>query len=241
MKGKHCHENPHDHLGRVQLPKSQGWLYRLTQSGTPNPQPQIESARRFTVNKKMIYTFAVATAAALLIGTGSGLLAQSSAPAGKVGLTCTPDQLKNTALGLEKRHLATFDALDFDVFTSQKWDRLGESHAKNVIVHWPDGHTTTGLDVHIKDLKALFVHAPDTRILEHPVRIGCGDLTAVTGVFEGTFTKPLPIGDGKFIAPTGKAFKLPMATVGRWENGVMTEEFLFWDNQTYAKQIGLTK
>ena len=39
--------------------------------------------------------------------------------------------------------------------------------------------------------------------------------------------------------PTGKAFKMPMATVGIWENGVMTEEHLFWDNQTYAKQIGL--
>jgi hypothetical protein len=27
--------------------------------------------------------------------------------------------------------------------------------------------------------------------------------------------------------------------VGVWENGVMKEEHLFWDNQTYAKQIGL--
>ncbi len=191
------------------------------------------------MNKNVLYSFAAAVA--LLIGGGSSLLAQSGAPVGKIGLTCTPDQLKNKALGLEKGHLATFDTLDFDVFTNQKWDRLGESHAKNVIVHWPDGHTTTGIDVHIKDLKALFVHAPDTRILEHPVRIGCGDLTAVTGVFEGTFTKPLPIGNGESIAPTGKAFKLPMATISRWENGLMAEEFLFWDNQTYAKQIGLTK
>jgi hypothetical protein len=193
------------------------------------------------MNKKITYTLAFVTAASLLIGTASSLLAQSSNAVGKVGLTCTPDQLKDKAMGLEKTHLDTFDALDFDVFTNQKWDRLKESHAKNVIVHWPDGHTTTGIDVHLKDLKALFVYAPDTRILEHPVRIGCGDLTAVTGVFEGTFTKPLPLGNGKFIPPTGKAFKLPMATIGRWENGVMAEEFLYWDNQTYAKQIGLTK
>jgi len=32
---------------------------------------------------------------------------------------------------------------------------------------------------------------------------------------------------------------MPMATVGIWENGIMTEEHLFWDNQTYVKQIGL--
>jgi hypothetical protein len=193
------------------------------------------------MNKKISYILIAVTATSLLIGGASSLLAQSGNTVGKVGLTCTPDQLKDKALGMEKSNLETFDTLDFDVFSNQKWDRLKESHAKNVIVHWPDGHITTGIDVHTTDLKALFVHAPDTRIKEHPVRIGCGDLTAVTGVFEGTFTKPMPIGNGKFIAPTGKAFKMPMATIGRWENGVMAEEFLFWDNQTYAKQIGLTK
>ena len=40
------------------------------------------------------------------------------------------------------------------------------------------------------------------------------------------------------IQPTGKAFKLPMLTVGRWENGVMVEEWLYWDNQAFMKQIG---
>ncbi len=49
----------------------------------------------------------------------------------------------------------------------------------------------------------------------------------VTGVFEGTFTNPVPIGNSKFIQPTGKAFKMPMATVGIWKDGVMIEEHLF--------------
>ena len=190
------------------------------------------------MNKKL--AFAVISVASLfLIAGASTLLAQTANDAGKIGLTCTPDGLKNAAVGLEKSNLKTFDALDFDVFSNQKWERLKESHSKDVIVHWPDGHITTGIERHIKDLAALFVYAPDTRIKEHPVRIGCGDLTAVTGVFEGTFTKPLPLPDGKFIQPTGKGFKLPMATIGRWKDGVMVEEYLFWDNQTYAKQIGL--
>jgi hypothetical protein len=55
----------------------------------------------------------------------------------------------------------------------------------------------------------------------------------------GTFTKPMPIGNGKFIQPTGKKFSLPMCTVGHWKNGVMIEEWLFWDNATYMKQIGV--
>jgi hypothetical protein len=32
-----------------------------------------------------------------------------------------------------------------------------------------------------------------------------------------------------------------MCTIGHWKNGVMDEEYLFWDNQTYMNQIGLGK
>jgi ribonuclease HI len=136
-------------------------------------------------------------------------------------------------------HLTRFDSLDFDVFSNQKWDRLQESHSADIQVHWPDGHTTTGIAQHIEDLKAMFVYAPDTRIQAHPVRFGSGEWTAVTGVLTGTFSHPMPLGGGKFIQPTGKTFSLPMATIGRWKDGVMVEEYLFWDNQTYMKQIGL--
>jgi predicted dinucleotide-binding enzyme len=138
-----------------------------------------------------------------------------------------------------KKNLATFDTLDYTVFSNQEWTRLHESHSDNVRVFWPDGHMTQGIGVHIEDLKKLFVYAPDTRIKEHPIRFGSGKFTAVTGVFEGTFTRPMPIGNGQFIQPTGKAFKMPMATIGIWENGEMVEEHLFWDNATYSKQIGL--
>ena len=65
-------------------------------------------------------------------------------------------------------------------------------------------------------------------------------LPQVIGVMEGTFTKPMPIGDGKFIDPTGKAFKINMVTIGLWnDKGLMYEEYLFWDNLTYMRQLGL--
>ncbi|HEY3396870.1 MAG TPA: PQQ-binding-like beta-propeller repeat protein [Armatimonadota bacterium] len=160
------------------------------------------------------------------------------------------------------KNLATFDTLDFVVFSNQEWVRLHESHSQDIIVNWPDGHHTNGLQRHIDDLKALFVYAPDTCIKEHPLRfgvrgdtwtsamgpdhqinvnpVGGGDVfTCVTGVMTGTFTKPMPLGDGKFIQPTGKSFSIPMCTVGHWHDGVMIEESLYWDNATYMKQIGL--
>src|SRR6266849_2904462 len=39
-----------------------------------------------------------------------------------------------------RANLATFDDLDFNVFSNQKWDQLSRSHASDILVHWPDGH-----------------------------------------------------------------------------------------------------
>jgi len=135
--------------------------------------------------------------------------------------------------------LRRFDSLDFEVYSHQKWDSLQLSHADNILVHYPDGSTTKGLHDHIEALKPMFVFAPDTKISEHPVKFGINGWTSVIGTMEGTFTKPMPIGNGRFIQPTGKKFKLSMNTVGNWENGKMIEEYLFWDNQAFMKQIGL--
>ncbi len=144
--------------------------------------------------------------------------------------------------GALAKNLATFDDLDFNVYTGQKWAELHRSHSKDIVVHWPDGHTTQGIQKHIEDLKVMFTFAPDNRIKEHPVKFGSasGEWTAVTGWLEGTFAKPMALPDGKSMAPTGKAYKIPMATIGHWnKDGVMDEEYLFWDNAEFMKQIGL--
>jgi hypothetical protein len=140
------------------------------------------------------------------------------------------------------KNLANFDDLDFNVFSNQQWENLHKSHSKDILVHWPDGHTTKGIEQHISDLKYMFTYAPDTRIKQHPVKVGQGDWTAVYGIMEGTFTKPMQTPDGQTVRPTGKSFKLPMATFGHWmKDGTMDEEYLFWDNQTYMTQLGVGK
>jgi hypothetical protein len=138
-------------------------------------------------------------------------------------------------------HLTRFDSLDFDVYSHAKWDLLNVSHADNILVTYPDGHQTSDIGTHIEELKPMFVFAPDTRIVEHPVKFGSGDWTCVTGYILGTFSKPMPVGKGKAIPPTGKSFKLPMCTVGHWKDGKMIAENLYWDNQAFMKQIGLAK
>ena len=168
--------------------------------------------------------------------SGNGSLSQS-------GIDSLRNQITELTKGNEMiaKNLVTFDTLDYTVFTNQQWTRLHESHSKDIKVNWPDGHFTMGIERHIADLKAMFVYAPNTSIKQHPIRFGSNNMTCVIGDMTGTFTAPMPIGKGKFIKPTGKSFKLPMCTVGIWKDGVMIEEYLFWDNQSYMNQIGLGK
>lgn len=145
--------------------------------------------------------------------------------------------------GATELRIAKFDTLDFDFYSNQKWDMFTHNHADNIKVYYPDGSTTTGLyPQHIDKLTPMFVFAPDTKIKVHPVKFGSGEWTCVIGEMEGTFSKPMPVGGGKTIPPTGKHFKLSMATIGRWgPDNKMTEEYLYWDNQSFMKQIGLAK
>ena len=138
--------------------------------------------------------------------------------------------------------LVRFDYLDFEFYSKQDWKNFNISHADDIKVVYPDGMITTGLSPqHIDMLTPMFAFAPDTKIKTHPVRFGSGDWTCVIGEMEGTFSKPMPIGNVKTIPPTNKKFKLFMSTIGHWKDGKMIEEYLFWDNQSFMKQIGLAQ
>jgi hypothetical protein len=93
-------------------------------------------------------------------------------------------------------------------------------------------------------MQYLFTFAPDNRILEHPVRFGTheGEWTAVMSWLEGTFTQPMFVAGGKPIKPTGKAYRIQMVTIGRWNaDGLMDEEWLSYDNAEFSRELGLTQ
>jgi len=171
---------------------------------------------------------------ALFVTLGATAMAQTLAenPA-------TPAPKPEKQAASVESNLKVFDTLDFDVFSNQKWDRLRESHAIDIVVTWPDGHETKGIEKHTEDLKAMFVFAPDIKIKTHPIRFGSGSWTTATGVMTGTFTKPMPLPDGTSIPPTGKRFAIGMATIGHWKGATMDHEWLFWDNQDFMNQLGL--
>lgn len=139
------------------------------------------------------------------------------------------------------QNLKTLENFDLAVYGKQDWGRIKESHSKDVIVNWPNGHHTDGIDKYIEDLKEMFIYSPDTRIQAHQVMFGAGEYTCVTGIMTGAFTKPLPVGNGKYISPTFKKFSISICTIGHWKNGVITEKWLYWDSASYMAQIGLGK
>lgn len=140
------------------------------------------------------------------------------------------------------RHLARFVTLDFYVLAHRNWEELKQSHAKNVLVHWPDGRQAKGLNKHIDELKAVFVYAPDIRVQAERIGFGSGDWTCVMAQIKGTFTRPMPTPHGNKIGPTGKSFKIAACTIAHWNKvGLMDEEYLFWDNQSLLRQIGAAK
>lgn len=185
--------------------------------------------------------------AALLVMAVTVILA-SCANSNSSGLQVKVDSLQKELKkftdekALTEMRLVRFDSLDYEFYSNQDWKNFNISHADDIKVIYPDGSITKGLSPqHIDMLKPMFVFAPDTKIKNHPVRFGSGDWTCVIGEMEGTFSKPMPIGNGKMIPPTNKKFKLAMSTIGHWKDGKMIEEYLFWDNQAFMKQIGLAQ
>lgn len=178
---------------------------------------------------------------AVMIAAAAALTATAASAQSAWENPGTPAPLPEKQAPRVERHLKTFDVLDFDIYSNQQWDRIKESHADDIVVTWPDGHETKGIERHIEDMKAMFVYAPDIQIKEHPIRFGSGSWTSVQGVLTGTFTKPMPIGDGKTIAPTGKRFAVGMVTVGHWVDGKMDHEWLFFDSGDFMKQLGLAQ
>lgn len=104
-----------------------------------------------------------------------------------------------------ERNLALFERLDFEAWNKRDWELFRQLHGKDVSVGG-FGQETENIDDHVAWAQAFLKQNPDNQIEAHPIRIAAGDWTAVTGLFNDGST---------------------MATIARWENGQVAEEYLF--------------
>ena len=136
------------------------------------------------------------------------------------------------------RNLKTFDDLDLVAFNNRDMELIKQIHAENVKVYNPDGTITEPMAPHAKELQFLF-DTFDFKVAEHIVGFGFGEWTAGISISKGKWVKPITMPDGKVLQPTGKPVSVKIATIARWKNGRIAEEYLFWDNADWNQQIGL--
>ena len=115
----------------------------------------------------------------------------------------------------EKANLERFDKLDFEAWNNRNWTLFREIHGPDVLVVDFNGNRTRGIEQHVQWAMAAISAAPDSRVLDHPIKIAAGNWTAVTGTLPGNLT---------------------MITVAHWDNGRIAEEYLFMQNPTVMNQ-----
>ena len=111
-----------------------------------------------------------------------------------------------------------------------------------VVVYWPgrENTPTLGGPDHRAESERFCAAFPDNKV-KHPYDIlfGDGEYTAFVTTFTGTFTGPLELPDGNIVEPTRKSFEVVFATIARWWDGKIIEEYLKYDNALFTQQVGL--
>lgn len=116
-----------------------------------------------------------------------------------------PHSIKAADSDRAEHNLALFERLDFEAWNKRDWDLFRQLHGKDVIVGG-FGQETENVDDHVAWAQDFLKKNPENQIDAHPIRIGAGDWTAVTGRFNDGST---------------------MATIARWKSGQIVEEYLF--------------
>ena len=130
-----------------------------------------------------------------------------------------------------------------DAWNGRDWDAFDMLHDPECVVYWPgrEADPTRGGQDHRAEAIAFCDAFPDNKVKNRPydVLFGEGDFTCFVTRFTGTFTAPMKQPDGSVIEPTGKSFDVLYSTAAKWRDGRIIEEYLFWDNGTFLRQVGL--
>ena len=106
---------------------------------------------------------------------------------------------------VEQINTNNFHLVDF-VGWNSNLTVLARYHSDDVKVFGADGFQTSGMHEHEVWLKNVIASMPDGKIIQHSPNVASGEWTGVVGTLVGGFK---------------------MATVAKWKDGRITEEYLF--------------
>ena len=119
---------------------------------------------------------------------------------------------------IEQINTNNFHLVDF-VGWNSNLTVLAHYHSDDVKVFGADGFQTTGMPAHEVWLKNVIASMPDGKIVQHSPNVAAGEWTGVVGTLVGGFK---------------------MATVAKWKDGRITEEYLFMAMLSPANAAALT-
>jgi SnoaL-like polyketide cyclase len=129
-----------------------------------------------------------------------------------------------------------------DAFNCRDLDAMDALHHPEVVAYTTGAAEPTRiLPPHRELIEDLIRAFPDVRVHNdpYPIQFGQGEWTTAISKMTGTFTGELIGPDGPPIPPTGKPFDVKFTTIGKWQNGQLVEEWVFWDQTLLLEQIGL--
>jgi ketosteroid isomerase-like protein len=98
--------------------------------------------------------------------------------------------------------------------------------------------TTTGRDARIQVVQGIMDAFPDS-VVSVQRSFGTGDWACVEVLFRGTHTGPMPGPDGTEIPPTNQSVEWPYCMVMRFEDGLVSELYEYYDQVNLLTQLGL--
>jgi ketosteroid isomerase-like protein len=129
-----------------------------------------------------------------------------------------------------------------DAFNRRDLDAMDALHHPEVVAYTTGvADATHSVPPHRKVIEYMIRAFPDVHVHNdpYPIQFGQGEWLTVISKMTGTFTGEMVGPDGTPIPPTGKSFEVKFTTIGRWREGRLVEEWVFWDQPLLLEQIGL--
>jgi hypothetical protein len=103
------------------------------------------------------------------------------------------------------------------------------------------GFSARGILREAEGAKAMFSFAAFSGINHHFLHLNSSGITYVNGNSITIFSVPAFKSTGRVSNFRFKSFSVPIYTIGIRKNGIMIEEYHFWDNMISVNQLGLSK
>ena len=120
------------------------------------------------------------------------------------------------------------------------WDAYGSVFAEDLAMVTPSlPGITRGREDRVQVVQGIMQPFPDG-VVEVQRSFGQGDWACLEVLFTGTHTEPMPGPGGVEVPATNRAVRLPYCMVMRFEDGLVSELYEYYDQLDLLTQLGLT-